>query len=141
VGGTFDNFHLGHKGLIKKAFESGDFITIGITSNKFAGMDLETFEERKSAVKIFLNKIGCRSYSVVKLEDPFGPAKSDESMDAIVVSEETFKGADELNKIRGVSGLKELAIIKIPMLQADDGKALSSSRIRKGEIDREGRLM
>jgi pantetheine-phosphate adenylyltransferase len=141
VGGTFDHFHIGHEQLIKKAFETGGFITIGITSNIFAGKDLDPFEARKSEVEIFLDKIGCKTYSIVELEDPFGPAVSDESIDAIVISEETFTRAVELNKIRDGSGLEELAIIKIPMLLAADGKVLSSSRIRKGEIDRWGSVL
>ena len=37
VGGTFDKFHYGHRSLIAKAFEIGENVEIGVTSNVFAG--------------------------------------------------------------------------------------------------------
>jgi pantetheine-phosphate adenylyltransferase len=95
---------------------------------------------RKTVVERFLDGLGSERYSMVKLEDPFGPAATDESMDVLLVSEETFIRAVELNRTRRESELEELEIIKIPMLHAEDGGPLSSSRIRRGEIDREGRL-
>lgn len=141
VGGTFDHFHRGHMALIKRAVELGDFITVGITSNRFAGRSVEPYEVRKAAVEGFVKTLGCGGYSVVKLEDPFGPAANDPSMEALVVSDETFERALELNRIRRKGGLEELEIIKVPMIYAEDGGPLSSSRIRKGEIDREGRVV
>ncbi|MFQ5800860.1 MAG: phosphopantetheine adenylyltransferase [Candidatus Hydrothermarchaeales archaeon] len=140
VGGTFDYFHRGHIALIKRAVELGGFVTIGVTSNRFAGRSVEPYEVRKAAVEGFVETLGCEEYTIVKLEDPFGPAANDPSMEALVVSDETFERALELNRIRRKAGLKELEIIKVPMIYAEDGGSLSSSRIRKGEIDREGRI-
>ena len=37
VGGTFDKFHDEHKKLLSTAFEIGDYIEIGVTSNEFGG--------------------------------------------------------------------------------------------------------
>jgi phosphopantetheine adenylyltransferase len=37
--------------------------------------------------------------------------------------------------------MKELEIIRIPMLHAEDGGPLSASRIRNEEIDRNGRIL
>jgi pantetheine-phosphate adenylyltransferase len=140
LGGTFDHFHKGHEVLIKKAVEIGNYVTVGVTSDRFAGRESEPYEVRKTAVERNLGRLGCKGYSLVSLEDTFGPATTDESMDALVVSEETYGRAVELNRIRKEDGLEELEIIRIPMLHAEDGGSLSSSRIRQGEIDRKGRL-
>ena len=38
VGGTFDKFHDGHKKLLATAFELGEEVEIGVTSNAFGGL-------------------------------------------------------------------------------------------------------
>jgi pantetheine-phosphate adenylyltransferase len=38
VGGTFDKFHEGHRLLVEKAFQIGDKVLIGVTSDEFGGM-------------------------------------------------------------------------------------------------------
>jgi len=141
LGGTFDWFHIGHETLIEKAVEIGRWVTIGITSDRFSGKDVEPFNMRKKAVTDFLRKIDYNNYQIVVLEDPFGPAASDSSMEALVVSDETYGRAVELNTIRSEKGLNKLEIIRLPMLAAEDGQPISSSRIRNGEIDRIGRLI
>jgi len=39
------------------------------------------------------------------------------------------------------NGLKELFIVVIPTVMAEDGRPLKSHRIRSGEIDSEGRIV
>ncbi len=141
LGGTFDRFHLGHERLIERAVEIGDFVTLGITTNRFSGKYVEPFETRKNAVEEYLNRLKYRGYGIVVLEDPFGPAASDDTMDMLIISEETFDRGVELNSLRRKRGLKELELVKLPMVSAEDGRPFSSSRIRHGEIDRMGRLI
>ncbi|GBC75530.1 hypothetical protein HRbin06_00848 [archaeon HR06] len=62
-------------------------------------------------------------------------------MEAIVVSEETKERAKYLNKLRRERGLKPLKIVVVEMVKAEDGLRISSSRIRRGEIDEEGRRL
>ena len=63
---------------------------------------------------------------------------SEEELEAIVVSEETLYRALEINRIRVEKGLRPLVIVVVPMVLAYDGKPISSSRIRRGEINEEG---
>jgi pantetheine-phosphate adenylyltransferase len=78
------------------------------------------------------------NYDIKELNDPYGTTIYDEEIDAIVVSEETEPTALKINRIRHEKGMKALDILTIGMVLAEDGRPISSTRIRKGEIDREG---
>jgi len=137
VGGSFDVLHRGHEALLREAFNAGEFVLIGLTSNDMLKKKVAPFSERKKEVVEFLRNKS--QYEIIKLTEPIGPAGSDETIEAIVVSSETTKGADEINKIRKKNDIKKLDILSIPLVLADDGLPISSSRIKNGEIDRDGR--
>ncbi len=141
VGGTFDKFHQGHRLLIKKAFQIGDHVLIGVTSDEFGGMkgEIEPCNVRMSNLNLVLKNRS--NYILSRLEEPYGVTIDDESIDAIVVSPETEPTAFKINQIRREKGMKPLDIITISMVLADDGKPISSTRIRKGEIDQVGTLI
>jgi pantetheine-phosphate adenylyltransferase len=48
--------------------------------------------------------------------------------------------AERINAIRKRRGLKPLSVVSIQMVLAEDFKPVSSTRIRAGEINREGYL-
>jgi len=136
LGGTFSILHEGHEALLKKAFEYGE-VTIGITSDKLVkklGKRVAGYEERKNNLEKFIMEKFGKKAVIVMLDDPYGPAV-DGDFDAIVVSPETAGGADEINKMRRKKGLKELKVILVPFVLADDGIPVSSSRIRNEEIN------
>lgn len=137
AGGSFDVLHIGHEALLKKAFDVGEVMIIGLTSNEMREKDVAPFEKRKKALALFLRNRG--EYEIIELTDPFGPAATDETIAAIVVSEETEPGALKINEIRKKRGFKPLDIISIPLVLAGDGKPISSTRVKKGEIDKDGR--
>ena len=142
VGGTFDHFHKGHEKLLNKAFEIGTYILVGVTSNEFGGRkgNIEPCSKRMSELEQFLQKFDSR-YTVKRLEEPYGPTVNDPQIDAIVVSRETEPVADKINKIRQEKGIKPLKIFVIGWVLAEDGKPISSTRIRNGEIDRNGKVL
>jgi len=141
VGGTFDKFHQGHRLLIKKAFQVGDQVLIGVTSDKFGGIkgEIEPCNVRMSNLNSLLKEQS--NYIISRLDDPYGVTVEDETIDAIVVSPETEPTAFKINQIRQENGMKPLDIITISMVLAEDGKPISSTRIRKGEIDKVGTII
>ena len=139
VGGTFEFLHKGHRALLRKAFEIGDSIIIGITADGFKEECGRSFEERKRMVENFIKNFG-KEFQIVKINDKFGPTLR-EDFDLIVVSRETRKTAEEINEVRRKKGMKEMEIVEIPIFYAEDLLPISSRRIREGDIDEEGRRL
>lgn len=146
IGGTFDPIHLGHAKFIQKAFEVGDKVVIGLTSdqmvkNKRFAKKINSFEIRKKNLAEYLKSKGLFNRAkIVKINDPFTGALI-KNVDCIVVSQATRKNAIKINRMRIKKGLKQLKIVQIPWVLAKDGKPISSYRIRKGEIDLEGNIL
>ena len=147
VGGTFDELHKGHRVLLEKAFEIGDLVWIGLSTDEFArklqkNHEIAPYESRMNELKSFLIKKGLLSRAkITPLEDPYGPAVTSREIEAIVVSNETEVGARKINLLRMKRGLPPLEVIVIDMVPAENHVPISTTRIRRGEIDREGYLL
>lgn len=142
VGGTFDPFHKGHKKFLEKAYEIGEKVLIGLTKDEMLEKDHNVFpyNVRKLNLEKYLEQKNVLERTKIEgITDPYGPAIEDESLQAIVVTSETEKTAQEINKLRNQREMPPLDIIRIPFVKAENGKPLTATRIRKGEIDREGR--
>jgi pantetheine-phosphate adenylyltransferase len=145
LGGTFDHFHRGHKRLIDRAFETGRYVVIGITTDRLARElgkeELEPFDKRKRAVEGYIKReFKNVRYKIVGLNDPYGPVLKDPDIIGLVVSPETLRRGYEILKIREGKEMP-LDLYVVPFVLAEDGLPISSSRIRKGEIDENGRLL
>lgn len=142
VGGTFDILHRGHQTLLSRAFEMGK-VKIGLTSDIFAqkmkSRKIRKFADRKKELKNYIEKNLKKRAEIIKINNIFGPTLKEE-FDYIVVSPETLKNANIINKERKKLNKKSIKIIKIPFVLAEDKKPISCTRILKGEIDKEGRL-
>ena len=147
VGGTFDELHRGHRVLLMKAFEIGERVAIGLCSDEFAEkLDkphvTAPYEERLQELKAFLNKLGLSGRAeIVPLSDPFGTTLTGSCIEALVVSEETKPIALKINEKRREAGLPPLKIVTVIMVLSENCTPISTTRIRKGEIDREGHLL
>lgn len=147
VGGTFDVLHIGHKMLLKEAFEVSERVLIGVTSDEFARElhkphVVDCYEKRLAELKKFLSKNNLLERAIiVPLNDPYGPTIESNEIEGIVVSEETEKRAEEINMLRVQRGYRPLLIFCMKMILAEDGKPISSTRIRRQETDRQGRLI
>jgi pantetheine-phosphate adenylyltransferase len=147
IGGTFDIIHKGHIELLRTAFEIGDKVIIGLSTDDFVKRmgkhhEVKPYFERLENLRKLLIDMRVDSRAIVTpIEDPYGPAASDSAIEAVVVSDETQHRAFEINRLREVKGLRALEIVKISMVLAENGKPISSTRIRLGEIDESGRLL
>ena len=141
VGGTFDKFHDGHKKLLSTAFEIGEMVEIGVTSDAFGGLkgDIDSCEERMRNLKSFFSDK--TNFVVIPLDDAYGTTIYDSEFNAIVVSEETEPTAVDINKIRVSKGMKPLDIVIVSFVLAYDGNPISSTRIRRGEINQNGNII
>lgn len=147
MGGTFDVLHRGHRKLLKQAFSLGRTVMIGISSERFARTlhkphKLDPYAKRKKDVEHLLSRWGVLSRAkIVPLDDRYGPTVRDSRIQALVVSRRTLKTAREINAKRRAGGLRPLIIDPIDLIMAEDKRPISSTRIRRGRIDREGRLV
>ena len=148
VGGTFDEFHKGHRALLMKAFEVGNRVLIGLCTDEFAKElrkphKFAGYEERLRDLKQYLRQLDVLSRAeILPLSDPYGITLStNRPLDAIVVSRETEPRANEINERRVAKGLPPLEVIVIEMIPAENHVSISTTRIRRKEIDREGRLL
>ncbi len=146
IGGTFDVLHRGHKILLRTAFRAGDRVLIGLSRNGFVrrlvkNHRVDPYPKRKRELVSFLKKERLLDRAkIIPLDDPYGPTINDSTVRALVVSRMTKKMADKINRIRRRHGLKPLSVVSIGMVVAEDFEPISSTRIRAGEIDREGYL-
>jgi pantetheine-phosphate adenylyltransferase len=143
IGGTFEFLHKGHKALLIKAFSLGS-VKVCLTSDEMVKRTKQRkvggfFERKRTLEDFIINKLK-READIVATNDAFGPTL-EEDFDYIVVSPETEDGVSAINgKRRGLSK-NPIEIVKIGFVLAEDGKPISSTRIAKGEIDEEGRLL
>ena len=147
VGGTFDELHKGHKILLTKAFEVGETVLIGLCTDEFVkkmGKPHVTapYEVRLKELQAFLKKSSLNGKAeIIPLNDPYGNTLRDKCIEALVVSEETEKIAIKINQKRSEVQLPPLTIVTISMVPAENYKPISTTRIRQGEMDREGHLL
>lgn len=158
VAGTFDGFHKGHEALLSRAFTGGQKVTIGLTSDEFVnkykviqfaplasqGQALRSyrpFAERKRNLEDWLDGQGLAGrFVIIAIDDPFEPAASDKSLDALVVTSENRHRGEEINNLRLTRGLAPLVLLEVSLVPAEDGQPISSTRVKVGDIDSAGRL-
>lgn len=140
VAGTFNILHDGHKALLDRAFEVGDLVRVGITSDRMAA------EGRKSFVSLYNRKAELRSYldgkgeyELFEIDDIFGPAAMMDDVDILVVSEETLGNGKKINEERAKRGLRPLELSVVPLVKAQTGEKISASSILEGSYSRSGK--
>jgi pantetheine-phosphate adenylyltransferase len=144
LGGTFDRLHIGHHTLLRHAFANAARVIIGLTDRSLVkGKQLaeiiEGYEVRLAELEKWLDAEGYLERSeIVKLVDVFGPTLIDPEIECLVVSPQTQKGAGVINLIRADKGMRELPVLVCKMEKDINQEYISSTRIRGGEISRDG---
>jgi pantetheine-phosphate adenylyltransferase len=147
VGGTFDELHKGHWALLLKAFEVGEQVLIGLCTDEFvAKMNkphiVASYKGRLAELRSFLQRHGLLERAkIIPLNNAYGVTLQKGCLEALVVSRETEPTARKINEERAKLGLEPLNIIVIDMVPSENHAPISTTRIRMGEIDREGRLI
>ncbi|XP_073539678.1 bifunctional coenzyme A synthase isoform X1 [Phyllobates terribilis] len=142
VGGTFDRLHNAHKILLSVCcLLSERRLLIGVADkelldNKVLKELIEPYETRVEKLSQFLVDVKpSLGYDVVPISDPYGPSITDPELNCIVVSEETQRGGQSVNKRRLENGLDELTIHEIqlvtdPKHSENEEEKISSSSFR-----------
>ena len=139
LGGCFDHLHQGHKKLLSTAFRMGQHVAIALTTealqqNKAFRSRIQAYNIRKKGLEDYIStelKRPPEDFSIIPLNDPFGPAITDPRLQAHVSSMETYRIALKINEIRIANHLNPLTIIIIPLLRNEEGQKISSSHFRR----------
>jgi len=140
LGGTFDYLHPGHKALLEAALSFGRFVRVGLTTDEFAkslrrrdpNLELmQPFEARKKELQKHLISRGCKNFEIITIDHRYGFALESPDAEGIVVTEETYPTAVDINKLRTLNGQDQLLILVIPFVYDEKGIIISSRRIRQ----------
>ncbi len=140
IGGTFGPLHVGHKILFKAALIVCDMVIIGVTNDETAqekDKDIPDFDSRFWAVKQYMDSItDFRHYQIVPIDSPYGMAVTTEQAEIIICSdeEEVIEEVRRINMERRAMNLHEILVLMVPRVRGPKGLAISSTRIRKGEL-------
>lgn len=143
TGGTFDILHKGHYMLLLKAFEVGRQIIIGVSSDTYATQKqkkiINKYDNRQENLKKFIDKNFKKSnYSIYQLDDFYGPTVLTRDVQAIITTKSSLENCVKINRLRESKGMPQLEVILVPLVEDKEGKVISSTRIREGEIDING---
>ena len=96
-----------------------------------------SFQPRRSLYLILIFQAKCTTEPII---DPFGPSTRIPDLEAIIVSRETLKGGDAVNKKRNENGMTQLDVIVVELVEGSDEILneikISSSSKRREELGR-----
>ena len=141
LGGSFSILHKGHQTLIQRAFEVGDSVVLGLTTDEYVRKHkiyrVRSYEKREQILKKFMDSFN-KPYVIKPLENREGGLTSSPDLDILVVSQETAANIGGINQARQKNGLKPLAFEVVPLVLAEDLFPISSTRINRKEIRKNG---
>ncbi len=141
VAGTFDHLHSGHIKLLTTALKNSRQLSIGLTeTNLIQKKPLAKLIEPAPKRSQILNRLlkPFSHYSLFPLTNPLQPAASTNQFDSIIASTQTKSTVKKINRLRLQNHLQPLKTKLINLVQSTDHQPISSTRIRKGQINRQG---
>jgi pantetheine-phosphate adenylyltransferase len=98
---------------------------------------IQKYDERYAELEKFIqSEFDLERGSIFPIETREGGADKMKDLEALVVSDEigVVQNAFDINQMRIDNGLRRFHIIIIPRVRTADGRPLSSSRLRRGEV-------
>lgn len=144
LGGTFDHLHAGHESFLRFALKRSQKIILGLVDGmllekKIYRSALQSYEDRKRALETFFHQEGRRNdVTIIPLFDMCGVATQLPTLEALFVTPRTLAGAKVVDEVRKQKHLSPLVTECFNMIPDQDGGFLSSTRIRLGQIARDG---
>jgi phosphopantetheine adenylyltransferase len=116
-------------------------VAIGLTTDEMLSKKSDRerilpYAERYRELKDFLeNECDIKRTSIFPIQTIEGGGDVMPDLDALIVSDEikVVQNAFDINQLRINNSLRRFHIIIVPMVRSQDGRPLSSSRIRAGE--------
>ena len=146
TGGTFDILHKGHYMLLLKAFEVGKHVIIGLSSDYYVKQKKKQITNDypirlKNLRNFIAEKFNKSNYSIYELNNFYGPTVLNREVQAIVTTESSKENCVKINILRESKNIGKLEIVIVPLVEDREGKVISSTRIRQGEIDWNGKKL
>ncbi len=144
--GTFDRLHIGHKAFIRRAFALSKNVYLTITSDTYTSVHkpmVASYSQRVDTLRKFLQREGLlKRAKILPIDDVYGITLDDKfSLEAILITEDSQKGAEMIQTARNKLSLRPLVIEIMPMVVGEAGIPLSSTYIREDLFDHEGKLI
>ena len=147
--GTFDHLHEGHKHIIRTAFKLSKTVALGLTSDSMLAYKsdrrlIQSYDERYAELEKFIQtEFEIERTGIFPIDSTEGGADKMVDLEALIVSDEigVVQNAFDINQMRIDNGLRRFHIIVIPRVRTKDGRPLSSSRTRRGEVFHEDELI
>ena len=141
LGGTFDRLHSGHKLFLDIAAYYGQSVHIGLITpsylankEKVLSEKIQNFDFRqKKVVEYLKNREISPKISNINTVDMDRELATKGSLDALIISQETIKGAILINQSRKKARRKKLTLVIVPFVIRADGTIESSTKLRKEE--------
>ncbi|KAM9215034.1 bifunctional coenzyme A synthase [Leptosomus discolor] len=141
VGGTFDRLHGAHRLLLSACcLLARQRLLAGVADgdllrHKVLPELIEPYELRAAKLREFLEDVKpSLRYDIVPLVDPYGPSVTDPDLQCLVVSEETRRGGEAVNKKRLENGLPELALYEILLMKDPDHRQNEEEKISSSSL-------
>lgn len=142
VGGTFDRLHGAHKTLLNiSCLLANRRFLIGVCDQEMLKKKvlkelIQPYDVRVQRLREFLRDVKpSLETEIMPLDDPYGASVVDPQLQCIVVSEETRRGGEAVNRRRLENGLPELVLHQIQLLKdahhtETEEEKISSSSLR-----------
>lgn len=140
--GSFDHYHIGHNMLLQIGLLlSKKKIHIGVTSDKMISHKCEDYLLQYSKYRVdFIKKIvhisGYHKGATIivdQIYDPIDFAGISKEMQSLIITSETLKGGEMVNKERVKNGLNEIDLTVLNIIKYSEQNKISST-LKRNEI-------